>query len=126
VARILILSIALAAISPGCGPIRQWEPCQNPQCARCKGTGSFRCNQCLGSGYAKCSGNMFIAACDNGTTICRTCNGGGMYLDKQCYNCNGRGRMNCTECGGTGRASCKTCGGDGMAACGRWVVVQQK
>lgn len=122
---LLMLSFLIIVVS-GCGPYRQFEACRNPQCGTCKGHGNFRCSNCFGTGHGKCPGNMFMAACDGGTISCRTCNGGGMYLSQQCYNCNGRGRKNCTECGGTARALCKNCGGDGMADCGRWVVIKEK
>lgn len=124
--RPLFLFAFLISATAGCGPVREWHPCQNTQCTTCRGTGSFRCTLCLGTGYAKCGGNPFIGGCDAGTTTCRTCNGVGMYLNRQCYNCNGRGRLNCTNCGGDGKASCRTCGGGGMAACGRWVVVRER
>lgn len=125
--RTLVAAVLLLVASPmvGCGPVRQFEPCQNQQCANCKGTGTYRCTVCSGAGYMRCKGNPFMGGCDNGTLQCGVCNGSGLYLQKQCTNCNGRGRKNCTTCQGTARASCDTCNG-GMTRCGRWVAVKEK
>ena len=117
---VCLLALAAVALIAGCSTITRqthFTPCVNPQCLKCRGTGSYKCAVCLGRGQ----------------TVCRGCHGAGHI---KCFDCGGDGvrangvkcacalglgpvgRKLCAVCNGTGHDRCNTCRGKGMIDCG--------
>ncbi|MBN2711225.1 MAG: hypothetical protein JXR97_02185 [Planctomycetes bacterium] len=112
----IILAAIILVTSAGCSSISRethFTPCNDPQCAKCHGTGTYKCPRCLGRGVEVCS------VCNGmGSRNCTACGGCGLHKDKKCKSCDGRGHIKCPFCNGLGREECRSCHGTGLIDCG--------
>jgi CspA family cold shock protein len=101
-------------------------------CNNCGGTGLLDCNKCGGSGYItcfKCEGSGHVHYIMRGFSTPGHGIPGGQRspnLDfrrpepisvdgsRECFKCEGTGRLSCRKCDGTGSVECRKCGGTGI------------